>query len=72
MVCEACRAKLPFDELIKLQEEEEEVLSGLQALRPELMNSYFIMSAVRVCMCVHSFHMCIVCMHVCVYVYVRD
>ena len=49
MVCEACGARLPFDELIKRQEEEE-VLSGPQ---PELMN--FLMSVCLLCIHVSAF-----------------
>lgn len=64
MVCEACGAQLPFHELIKLQDEEEEVRSELQALSPELMNSYFIMNAM--CVRTHSLHA----VHACMYVYV--
>lgn len=57
MVWEACSAQLPFDELMKLQAEEEEVLSGLKAPRPERMSSYFIMSA-----CAHTLYASYVCM----------
>lgn len=38
MVYQARCEQLPFDVLIKLQEEEEEALSMLRAQKPELMN----------------------------------
>lgn len=48
MVCESCGAQLPIDELIKLHQVEEEVLSWLPAQRPELI----------------LYNECCVCMHV--------
>lgn len=71
MVWEACSAQLPFDELMKLQAEEEEVLSGLKAPRPERMNSYFMMSAVCVrarvhILFMHPMYVCF-CERLCVY-----